>query len=126
MEKIKDIKDIVIVPDNSLEILTIISLIIFILIIYAFYKYLTKIKIERPLTKKEKACLNLKNINFNNTKDTIYRFEEYIILFLNKKNEDIYKQILKLNKNYKYKLNVELLEKDHIEKIKSMLKDIKC
>ncbi|MEA3314850.1 MAG: hypothetical protein U9Q30_03190, partial [Campylobacterota bacterium] len=103
LEGLKDIKDIVYIPDYSLYILLSITTIVIAILFYLIFRYITRIKKTKILTKKEIAYNNLKNLNFNNTKDSVYKFTQDGNLFLNDKNRDSYERIVSSLGIYKYK-----------------------
>ena len=125
MEELKDIKGIIEVPDYSLWILIsiIVTIIFFIAITIYFFK--NRRKKRKKLTLKQIAMKNLKEIDFNDTKDTVYAFCENFQYFIDEKNKESFEELQKELEMYKYKKEVEKLSEEQINKIKSMIKEIK-
>lgn len=125
LDGLKDIKDIVYIPDYSLYILLSITTIIIAIVFYLIFRYITRIKKTKTLTKKEIAYNNLKNLDFKNTKDSVYKFTQDGILFLNDKNRDEYEKILSNLEIYKYKKDVDDLDSDIKNSMEEFIKRIK-
>jgi len=125
LEGLRDIKEIVYIPDYSLYILLTITTLVIALIFYLIFKYITRIKKTKVLTKKEIAYNNLKNINFKNTKDSVYKFTQDGSLFLNEKNRDDYEKIVVNLEVYKYKKDVGDIDLNTQNSMKEFIKRIK-
>lgn len=125
LDGLKDIKDIVYIPDYSLYILLFITTIIIAIIFYIIFRYITRIKKTKVLTKKEIAYNNLKNLDFNNTKDSVYKFTQDGELFLTDKNRDNYNKIISSLEKYKYKKDVDSLDINIQNSMKEFIKRIK-
>lgn len=125
LDGLKDIKDIVYIPDYSLYILLFITTIIIAIIFYIIFRYITRIKKTKVLTKKEIAYNNLKNLDFNNTKDSVYKFTQDGELFLTDKNRDNYNKIISSLEKYKYKKDVDSLDIHIQNSMKEFIKRIK-
>ena len=125
MEELKDIKGIIEVPDYSLWILIsiIVTIIFFIAITIYFFK--NRRKKRKKLTLKQIAMKNLKEINFNDTKDTVYTFCENFQYFIDEKNKESFEELQKELEMYKYKKEIEKISKELEDRIKSMIKEIK-
>ena len=121
MEELKDIKDIVDVQEYSLFIL--IGLIIFgFLTIYLFKN---RRKRRKKPTEKEQALERLERLDYSNTKDVVYTFEEQVLLFVDDKNRDTFTDIQKRLEIYKYKKDIPTLDKDVESEIKTFIKGLK-
>ena len=125
LSQLKDIKPLVAVPDNSIYIFSGVVILILLIISFAIYKYLTRVKKSKQLSQKQLAFKRLKNLNFNNTKDVVYSFSVDGFLFVNDKNKAEFEQIEKQLEAYKYKKQIEKLPKELEEKIKKFIKGIK-
>lgn len=125
MEELKDIKGIIEVPDYSLWILIsiIVTIIFFIAITIYFFK--NRRKKRKKLTLKQIAMKNLKEIDFNDTKDTVYAFCENFQYFIDEKNKESFEELQKELEMYKYKKKIEKISKELEDRIKSMIKEIK-
>ncbi len=125
MEELKDIKGIIEVPDYSLWILIsiIVTIIFFIAITIYFFK--NRRKKRKKLTLKQIAMKNLKEIDFNDTKDTVYAFCENFQYFIDEKNKESFEELQKELEMYKYKKEIEKISKELEDRIKSMIKEIK-
>jgi flagellar biosynthesis/type III secretory pathway M-ring protein FliF/YscJ len=125
VEELKDIKGIIEVPDYSLWILIsiIVTIIFFIAITIYFFK--NRRKKRKKLTLKQIAMKNLKEIDFNDTKDTVYAFCENFQYFIDEKNKESFEELQKELEMYKYKKEIEKISKELEDRIKSMIKEIK-
>ena len=123
MEKLKDIKGIVEVPDFSLYYFIAIDFAIIAFIVFLVFLFKTKKK-PKP-TKKEIALKILKNIDFLDTKKSVYDFCEHGALFVNENNQNSFQTIEKELQKYKYKKDVPNLDEESIKKMKDFIKDIK-
>ena len=85
MEELKDIKGIIEVPDYSLWILLGMTTGVLVFIILAIYFFKNKRKKRKKLTSKQIAMKNLKEIDFDDTKGTVYTFCENFQYFINEK-----------------------------------------
>ena len=125
MENLKDIKDIVAVPEYSLFILigiTILGLIILSLVIY-FLK--NRRRRRKKPTAKEIALEILNNISYSNAKEVVYSFEEHTTIFIDDKNREFFENIKKELEIYKYKKDIPQLDKDVEKKIKEFIKGLR-
>jgi len=127
LDKLKDIKPIVNIPDNSLYEL--IALTLFLVAILALIAiYLSKRGVRRRkrviLSDKEIAKNELKGLDFTNSKDAVYKFDKYIRYFLDQESLTKYKEFLDSLSIYKYKKDVPPLDKSSIEKIKEIIKEV--
>ena len=124
MEKLRDIKDIVEVNEYSFEILLAIIFFSLVLLFVIWYLFKNRRKKRRKLTKKEIALQNLKNINYENTKELVYTFTQNAYLFVDEKNQDEFEKIENLIERYKYKKDIPQMQ-DEKELIKEFVKKIK-
>ena len=125
MEELKDIKGIIEVPDYSLWILlSIIAFVVFCLIILIYFLK-NRRKKRKKLTLKQIAMKNLKEINFNDTKDTVYAFCENFQYFIDEKNKESFEELQKELEIFKYKKEIEKLSDEQKNRIKNMIKEIK-
>jgi uncharacterized membrane protein YgaE (UPF0421/DUF939 family) len=125
VEELKDIKGIIEVPDYSLWILlSIIIGVIFslVLIIYFFRKRKRR---RKKLTLKQTAMENLKEINFENTKNAVYTFSEDFQYFINDKNKESFENLQKELEIYKYKKQIDQLSEELKTSMKTLIREIK-
>ena len=125
MEELKDIKGIIDVPDYSLWILLSIIVCVIFSLVLAIYFFKNRRKKRKKPTLKQIAMKNLKEINFDDTKCAVYTFCENFQYFIDEKNKESFEQLQKELEIYKYKKEVEKLSEELINKIKSMIKEIK-
>ena len=125
MEELKDIKGIIDVPDYSLWILLSIIVCVIFSLVLAIYFFKNRRKKRKKPTLKQIAMKNLKEINFDDTKCAVYTFCENFQYFIDEKNKESFEQLQKELEIYKYKKEVEKLSEVQINKIKSMIKEIK-
>ena len=125
MEELKDIKGIIDVPDYSLWILLSIIVCVIFSLVLAIYFFKNRRKKRKKPTLKQIAMKNLKEINFDDTKCAVYTFCENFQYFIDEKNKESFEQLQKELEIYKYKKKVEKLSEEQINKIKSMIKEIK-
>ena len=125
MEELRDIEDFVTISDQSILyfLLSISAIIIIIILIIVIYFWLKKPKKIYKQTLKDKAKIELENINFDNTKEMIYIFSENIQIIV-KNDEDINKFLLKLNK-YKFRKHIPDLDDKDLDFIKKMIDKVK-
>jgi hypothetical protein len=125
LEKLKDIKSIVEVVDYSLYYFIIIVFILILGIIFISYKYMTRVKKTKQLSKKQLALKGLKNLDFNDTKKVVYSLSVDGYMFINKKNKDKFENIEKKLEEFKYKKDVEKLPNKLEKEIKQFIKELK-
>jgi len=114
VENLRDIKGILSISDYSLLVFITIVL-IFLIILWSFLKFI-KFK-KRTLTKEEIAKMELRKLNFENSKECSYVVSKYLPVLL--KNED-----LTFLNRYKYKKNVENFSDEDLKKLKFFLEKI--
>ena len=125
MKELKDIKDIVEVQEHSFMIL--IGVIALTLLILTLALYLFKnrrIRRKKPTTK-QVALERLQNLNYGDTKEVVYLFEEQSELFLHEKNQVEFYEIKEELKVYKYKKDIPPLDTDMENRIKAFIKELK-
>lgn len=127
LDNLKDINELEIINNydffyyNSFFILLIISSLLIFIYIRNKYKY-TK---ERKKSVKEISYENLININYINTKESVYTFSENIAYFSNIVESKEYKIVIKNIEKYKYKEEtIDLLNED-IQDMMKLIKKIK-
>jgi len=125
MEQLRDIKDIVEVPDSSFETLLGLIFLVALVLFVAFYLYKNRRKRRRKLTAKEKALNSLKSIDYSNPKDVAYRFTTDGNLWIDENNQDEYRDIEKELLIYKYKKDVPQLDKGLEQRVKKFIKELK-
>ncbi len=125
IQGLKDIKDIVEVPDYSLYFLIAITGVILLSIAYLIYLYLTRIKKTEVKTPREIALQNLKNIDFSDVKKVAYTFSVDGFLFIDDKNRDEFEMIEKDLQQYKYRKKVNDLDEKLKERIVKFIKALK-
>ncbi len=124
MEKLRDIKDIVEVSDYSIYYLfgyITLAILIFCVIIYL----LSRQKKRKKLTKKEMALQELKNIDYENSKDIAYKFTLNIPYFIDEKNKKEIEELLESLKMYKYKKDILTMDKELKQRVKKMIGVVK-
>lgn len=125
MEELKDIKGIIEVPDYSLWILLSITTGILLFLILAIYFFINRRKKKKKLTSKQIAMKNLKEIDFDDTKNAVYSFCENFQYFIDEKNEESFEKLQKELEIFKYKKDIKKLSDEQKNIIKSMIKEIK-
>jgi len=125
MNELKDIKDIVEVQEHSFILL--ISLIVLTLLLLTLLLYFLKNRRRRRKkpTTKQIALERLQNLNYSDTKEVVYLFEELSELFLNEKNQMEFYTIKEKLTLYKYKKDIPPLAQDTADKIKAFIKELK-
>jgi len=125
MEKLRDIKDIVEVQEYSLE--TLIALVVLALLVLFIMVYFLKNRRRRrkKLSPKAMALQNLKNMNYNDTKEVAYRFSTDGFLWIHEKNEAAFKALEEELLPYKYKKEVPALDKKLEQRVKAFIKELK-
>ena len=125
MEELKDIKDIVEVPEYSFFILIGLTVFIVLLLSLAVYFFKNRRRRRKKITVKERALEKLKNIDFRDTKSVVYTFEEQSRLFLNEKNQEKFDSIIKELTIYKYKKDIPALDSSIEKRIKTFIGELK-
>jgi signal recognition particle subunit SEC65 len=125
VEELKDIKGIIEVPDYSLWILLSMTTGVLVFLILAIYFFKNRRKKRKRLTSKQIAMKNLKEIDFDDTKGAVYTFCENFQYFIDEKNEESFEKLQKELEIFKYKKEIEKLSDEEINRIKSMIKEIK-
>ena len=125
MENLKDIKDIVDVPEYSLFILIGVVIIGLMVLSVAIYFFRNRRRRRKKPTVKELACKELNAIDYSNTKEVVYSFEEHARLFIDEKNQNDFEDIKKELEVYKYKKDIPQLDTKVEEKIKAFIKGFK-
>ena len=124
MEKLKDIKDIVEVPEYSLFILIGVAIFCLLLLSLAIYFFKNRRKRRKKPTAKEIALKELNSIDYSNTKEVVYSFEEHVNLFIDSSNQTDFDNIKKELEIYKYKKDIPPLDKDIEKRIKVFIESI--
>ncbi|QKF64413.1 hypothetical protein [Campylobacter corcagiensis] len=121
MEGLRDIKGLAGIPDYSL--LYIVAIVfIFAIIVFLIYKYFTKPKyIFKVLSPKELAFKELKSINLDDTKSSVYTFTQNFTYF---DDSDEVRNFVDSLEIYKYKKDVSNLSQDDKEFIKNFISRI--
>ena len=126
MEELKDIKDIVEVQEYSLLMLIGLVIIALLLLSLAVYFFKNRRRRRKKPSGKELALEKLKNIDYKNTKETVYTFEEQIRDFLDEKNQEEFDAIHKELEVYKYKREIPALDTNIEKRIKTFIGAVKC
>jgi hypothetical protein len=123
IEKLKDIKPNVIIPDNSLIMLLsfIFGLLIIAILLYLFFK---KPKRRKKPTLEDIKLKELKVLDFSNDKEVAYKFTTNAYLFLNDKNKDEYEKIVKRLEPYKYKKNTPPMPQELKNSIREFIRKL--
>ncbi len=116
MSKLKDIKPIMTVPDDSLAYLFI--AVIGLLIVGFFIWKLVKIKRNND---REIAIEKLKNLDFTDSKTVAYDFKRYAEILCNDENRSQFEKISIDLEPYKYKKHVDDLEAILIQRVKDFI-----
>ena len=126
LDKLRDIKDIIAVEDYSLYILiAIIFFTIFLIIVVTYF--LKKERIKPRLSQKELAYKRIKQLDLvnNDVKTIVYTISIDGKLFLDENNKKLYENIQKRTIEYKYKKDINKLDKSTIDLIKQFINSIK-
>ncbi len=116
MSKLKDIKSIVSIPDDSLSDLLIV---VAVLLIVAFFIW-RAIK-SRKNNDREVAIEKLQKLDFSDSKSVAYGFKRYAEILCNDTNKAQFKQININLGQYKYKKHVGDLDSILIQQIKEFI-----
>ena len=125
MEKLRDIKDIVEVPDHSLAILLGLITLALLIIAVGLYLFKNRRRRRKKPTVKEIAFQRLNSIDYNNAKEVVYIFEAEVEAFLNEQNRKIFNELKEELKIYKYKKDIPPLDEQRVKKIKRFIKGLK-
>lgn len=118
MDKLKDIKPIVEIPDNSLIYLVLLVLLLMILIVISYYTY-KKFTLARNTP--NLALQKLHTLDFKNAKSVAYDWSKYSFALRNDDNHQKIKEIEDALLQYKYKKQVGILEEETMNKIKELI-----
>ena len=124
MEKLRDIKGIVEVVDYSMYYLVMLIFLVFAAII-AIIWFLRKPKKRKKPTSTEIALQNLKDIDYENSKDIAYTFSLNIPFFTNEKNSEEIKKILEKAEVYKYKKDIPDMDEEFKKSVKKIIERLK-
>ena len=125
MEELKDIKGFVEVPDESFFYLIVSGVVLGLLIAFVVWLVLWLRKPKRKskrLSPKELAKLELKKIEFSDTKEAVYSFSENAQVI--SPNHPALLDLLPKLEEYKFKKEVPELSSEDIEKMKSIIKEL--
>lgn len=125
MDGLKDIKDVVVVEDFSLWIFVGTVFVSLAIVSYGIYKFATRRKKRKKLTRKQICLEALKRINFSDTKDVVYTFSQNFPIFLSDENSVRYANLQEKLVEFKYKKEVQELPRELKDEIKQMIKSIK-
>ncbi len=123
IEKLKDIKPIVQIPDNSLIMISVVVFVIMIVLVL-LYLLLKKPKRRKKPTLKEIKLKELKELDFSDDKEVAYRFTTDAYLFLDDANREKYNNIEKELSSYKYKKEVPSMPKKLKDEIKEFIRGL--
>jgi hypothetical protein len=122
MEKLRDIKPLVTIPDYSfyLYLVTIISVTLGVAaIIYMLISFFSRTKEDR----RKVIIKKLESIDLNDSKRVAYTFTKYgKELIKDESSYKIYSELIRRLAKYKYKKEVEGLDEESLEYIKLFLK----
>ena len=124
MEGLKDIKDIVVVPDYSFWIFLLTIFVSILAIGLIIYLYKNRRRKRKKPTNKELAKQRLKSIDFKDQKKAIYTFSVDGSLFVNEKNRELFQKIEKNLTQYKYKKETPPLDSETKKMIKEFIRSI--
>lgn len=125
MEKLRDIKDIVDVQEYSLEMLIALVVLVLLVLFITVYLFKNRRRRRKKLSPKAMALQHLKNMNYEDTKEVVYRFSTDGFLWINEKNEAEFKALEKELLPYKYKKEVPALNKGLEKRVKAFIKELK-
>ena len=125
MEGLKDIKGFVEVPDQSFLyfMLTLFGGLVLLLALIALFVWYRKPKRRRKrLSAKEQAILNLKAMDFNDTKEAVYTFSENAQII--KEEDEGLKVLLEKLEMYKFQKEVPSLRNEDKEVMQKLIKEL--
>lgn len=125
MEGLRDIKDIVEINEHSFALFIATLLFALLLLFLGLYLFKNRRRRRKKPTPRALAKEALEQLNFDNTKEVVYDFLEYGVLFITEKNEEAFKKIEDALAPYKYKKEVPALEEQLKKDIKSFIKGVK-
>lgn len=124
MNEINDIKNLVEIPDFSFYIfvlLCILFILVFTTLVFLIYK---KIKHKKKNLRKEYYKI-LKNIDFSNAKEDSYKISKYLrLLAKNQKEKSLSNELINDLEQYKYKKEVNNINKKDILKFEIIMEII--
>ncbi len=121
MLKLRDIKTIVDIPDNSLIYLLLVCIIGFIIVYFVGYYIWSKFKKKKIKNTKKITLEMLRNLDFCNVKSVAYNFSLHAEILINNSNKAEFKQINTELLKYKYKKEVDDLSPELITKIQEFI-----
>lgn len=124
MNKIKDIKPIVDIPDFSFYAY-IVSVIIFILIISIFFYKIVRIFSKKKVDKRKEMIEELKNLDFSDSKKAAYLITKYgRELVHDDRSYKIFEELLYKLQKYKYRKNPSKITKDVKDYLKLFIETV--
>lgn len=127
LKELKDIKGISEIDLSFLYPWIFLILILLIIAIFCLFKiiFMPRYKKIKKISKKELAFNELKNIDFKNEKESIYKFSQNFPYFLDENNKDKFNEINKKLEIYKYKKDTPTLDKILKSEILNLIKSLK-
>lgn len=125
MNELKDIKEIVEVQEYSLWWLLGTVGLVLSLFMFGLYLFTKRRKRRRKPSEKELALSTLRRLDYSNTKEVVYTFEDKASKFLNEKNQAKFENIVKELGVYKYKKEIPSLEKKVEDAIRAFIKELR-
>lgn len=119
LKELKDITNIVQIPDNSLWYL--LATIIFTISVIAIMSYYLYKKNMRNNFARKNALRILQHLDFQNSKEVAYLFTKYSVIIANNENTQNIQDIINQLQKYKYKKSVESLDAGVVLKIKEVV-----
>ena len=128
LQRLKDIKPPVEVPDHSLWLLLAIvsAVVVAVALLGVWYVKRVPKRRKRGADPIEVAKSKLKKLDFTDAKEAVYTFDEYFPV-LAKDSEELKREFEELQNRldrYKYKREVPPLERDDIEAIRGMIEKV--
>jgi flagellar biosynthesis/type III secretory pathway M-ring protein FliF/YscJ len=115
MEKLKDIKGLMVIQEYSLFILLALALVVLLILFFILKKLLFK---KRKISQSKLAKEQLKNLDFTNSKQCSYMLTKYAFLLA---PEGKCKELENLLEKYKYKKDEAPFNDDDLGEIKRFL-----
>ncbi len=125
MEQLRDIKDIVEVPEYSFEILLAIIILTLTILILAIYFYKNRRKRRKKLSKREIALNSINSIDYKNPKDVAYKFTLDGAVLIDEEHRNGFDNLVEELERYKYRKDVPPLDKNLEYRVKEFIKELR-
>ena len=122
MEKLRDIKPLVEIPDYSFYLYILVMVVVTLLAALMLFFLIRKLS-KKKLNQREQILQRLRSLSFDNPKEVAYQMTKYgRYLVKDESSARLYEDLVRKLTKYKYKKNVEPLDDEIKKEIKLFLR----